>query len=357
MAGEESSEEKTLPASEKKLRDGRKKGKVSQSKDLVGAGALLAVTGYLFIAFPLLRDRIEQLTLTIAEGLNGRHADLSPFIRDAIELSATVVLLFLAPLVVMIVAAVVGVGIIATLGPVFSFELVKPNPDHINPAKGLERVFSMRNVVEFFKHTLKVVILTVTFWLVLRVWVQPLFVVPSCGEPCTVPLLFSILKPLATTAIIAFLIIGFIDALIQRQLFLRDMRMTKTEYKREQKDIEGDPMIRAGRRRIWRQDMFTPGLGLRRALFVVVGADMIVAINANRKKVSVPVISAKAEGERCASMLAEARTLGLTIIEDAELAQALYKNHVVGKFLHQDYFGPFIKIMKGMQFWTAAQKK
>lgn len=353
---EDSSEEKTLPASEKKLRDSRKKGKVSQSKDLVSAMAFLAVTGYLFISFPDLRDRVVQLTDRISEAMSGGSADLAQFIPEAIELSARVIVLFMGPLVVILAGTVVVTGIVATLGPVFSFELIKPNPDNINPTKGAERIFAVRNVVEFLKHILKVIILTVAFWLVVRVWVQSLFEIPACGQGCTVPLLFAILKPLAITAAIAFLIIGLVDILIQRQLFLRDMRMTKTEFKREHKDIEGDPMIRAGRRRIWRQDSFAPGLGLRRALFVIVGGDMIVAINANRKKIAVPVICAKAQGEGFAAMLAEARGLGMPVIEDADLARALYKNHTVGKFLQKDYFGPFIKIMKGMQFWAAPQK-
>jgi len=346
------SEEKTLDASEKKLRDSRKKGKVSQSKDLISAGAFLVVTSYIFAVFPSTRDHVDQLTQMISEALDGNiPGNLWPIISDSIDLSGRVLLIFLAPLVVALVLAVAATGIIGTLGPVFSFELVKPEADHINPAKGLERIFSVRNVVEFAKQVLKVFVLTGAFWLVLQVWIQSFFEIPGCGQHCVVPVLFAALKPLAVTAAIAFLIIGFTDALIQRRLFLRDMRMTKTELKREQKDIEGDPLIRSGRRRIWRQDAGLPAVGLRRATFAIVGADTIVALNADRKKVRVPTIAAMAQGKKSAAMLAEARALGVHIIEDSTLARAVYERHKKGSYLHRDFFDPLIRIMKGLRYW------
>jgi len=43
----EESEEKNLPASQKKLTDARKKGKTANSKDLVSGFTMLAATVYL----------------------------------------------------------------------------------------------------------------------------------------------------------------------------------------------------------------------------------------------------------------------------------------------------------------------
>lgn len=59
------------------------------------------------------------------------------------------------------------------------------------------------------------------------------------------------------TALIAFLVVGAVDLLIQRWLFSREMRMTRSEHKREHKDMEGDPLIKRERRRL-RQDFQTP---------------------------------------------------------------------------------------------------
>ena len=57
--------------------------------------------------------------------------------------------------------------------------------DHISPMKGAKRIFSSKNVIEFVEKSLvKVVVVTVAFWTVLRGYIPPLFQTPSCGEGC-----------------------------------------------------------------------------------------------------------------------------------------------------------------------------
>jgi len=63
----------------------------------------------------------------------------------------------------------------ATQGPVFSFESVKLQFDHVSPMKGAKRIFSTKNVIEFGKSLAKVVVLTAAFWSVLRGFIGPLF--------------------------------------------------------------------------------------------------------------------------------------------------------------------------------------
>jgi type III secretion protein U len=347
---DESSEEKTLPASDKKLRDSRKKGKVSQSRDLISAGGLLAVTGYLFIIYPSVRDQVLQLVETVSRASGGfGSAELMPSISTEVNHATIVLLTFLIPLVIIIVATVVITGIIGSLGPVFSFENVKFDMNHVNPAKGFERLFSVRHLVGFVQGIAKVLILAAAFWLVVRIWVQSFFEIPACGKACSVPILLAALKPLAATAVVAFLIIGFLDALVQRRLFLRDMRMTKTEVKREQKDLEGDPLIQGERRRIRRRELSGPtGGGLRRAAVILAGGDKIVALRYDGVEFVVPAIIVKAEGEKFEPTLARARTLDIPIVENAELTRSVFERHEVGKPLHRDFFEPAIFILKDL---------
>src|SRR4029453_16883738 len=55
------SEEKNLPASQKKLTDARRKGQTSNSKDLVSGFTMLAATLYLLYQWPMMRDRLVEL--------------------------------------------------------------------------------------------------------------------------------------------------------------------------------------------------------------------------------------------------------------------------------------------------------
>jgi type III secretion protein U len=66
MAGKEESEQKSLPASDKKLRDARRKGQVSNSRDLISGFGLLAVVAYLLFTWTLTRDHVLQLVELIS---------------------------------------------------------------------------------------------------------------------------------------------------------------------------------------------------------------------------------------------------------------------------------------------------
>ena len=188
----EESEQKTLPASEKKLRDARRKrGQVAHSKDLVSAVTLAVMLVYLAYAWPRIRDGAVQLIDVVSD------AAPKPFwqIQErAIALALQLLVTSSAAVVAIVVIATLGAGIAATAGPVFSVELVTPKLSHINPVEGAKRIFSLRNIVEFVKGLLKVASLAVAFWAVLRGFIQPLFEIPVCGATCLAPMTVETLK-------------------------------------------------------------------------------------------------------------------------------------------------------------------
>ncbi|RJG41507.1 EscU/YscU/HrcU family type III secretion system export apparatus switch protein [Mesorhizobium sp. DCY119] len=87
------------------------------------------------------------------------------------------------------------------------------------------------------------------------------------------------LLPLGTAAALAFVIIGILNVPLQCWLFLRDMRMKTTEYKREHKDLEGDPMIRHEQQWQRREAVMQPAkLGVKNAVIVFTAGDRAVAL-------------------------------------------------------------------------------
>ncbi|MCR4264828.1 EscU/YscU/HrcU family type III secretion system export apparatus switch protein [Nitratireductor sp. ZSWI3] len=333
-------EEKKLPASDKKLRDARKKGQVSQSRDLVSGFALLAALAYLFVFWPTIVERLLELVQTVAQ------SGATPFTavsETAIRQAALTVLLSTAPLVAVIVAVTILFGIIAIRGPVFSFEPIKPQFDHINPGKGFKRLASMRNMVEFAKSLIKTVGLAALFVVVLLAWFQPLFDAPGCGESCIMPMVVSALTPLGMAAALAFVVIGVIDVPIQRWLYRQDLRMTKTELKREQKDLEGDPLLRQERRRQRRDAASRPTkLGMRNAVLAFRDGDRLVGLRYVRGETPVPVIVAKGQGRFAAALVSEARQIGCPVIDDRDLVQQMYERARVGEYLDSNLFQPVI---------------
>ena len=72
----EEAEEKKLPASDKKLRDARRKGQVPQSRDLVSGFTLFAALAYLYFAWPILVEHILEL-VRIVTASSGSFAEVS----------------------------------------------------------------------------------------------------------------------------------------------------------------------------------------------------------------------------------------------------------------------------------------
>jgi type III secretion protein U len=339
----EESEQKSLPASEKKLRDARRKGQVSSSRDLISGVGLFAVVIYLLFAWTFTRDQIVQLVDLVSGSYGLPFVDRWHMAASAVS---SIVLYAVVPAVIVLVVTSIVTGMMATLGPIFAFELVKPNFDHVNPATGLKRIFSLRNAVEFLKGLVKVVAVAVALWLVLRSFLQPLLETPSCGENCIVPLLLEAVKPLIIVALLAFLLIGCLDFGIQRWMFLRDMRMTKTEMKRERKDMEGDPHIRAERRRM-RNIMAVQAsrIGVKHATLVVADGEHLGAVRYHRQHTPVPTVVAKATGEAARAMRAEAIRLGIVVVEDPTLAESLSKRHRPGDMLKRELFAPVAAVL------------
>jgi type III secretion protein U len=333
----EETEQKSLPPSVKKLRDARRKGQVSHSRDLVAGFTLVVMFAYLLFALPSLSDHLEKFVDVVSQSADRPFAEAW---NRTVKLAFEITMLASLPVVAIIVATDLITGMAATFGPVFSFEPVKPKFDNINPAQGLKRIASLRNVVEFAKALIKVAILAGAFWLVLRGSIQALFEMPSCGKTCLAEMAIATLRPFAATAAVAFVAIGLLDLLVQRRLFLRDMRMTRTEAKREVKDLEGDPLIRGERRRMRRQLTTRRRVGLREAVVAVFHHDRIVGLRYRPGETPIPVVVCKGSGAAGMAMLAEARQLGIPIVDNGALVAALAARHAVGDTVVPDLFKP-----------------
>ncbi len=334
----EESEEKKLPASEKKLREARRKGQVSHSVDLISGFSLFAALAYIFLIWPSVNGHLSELVQTVTTP--------GPFEETSIRaIRHSIVLLFkiTAPVAAIVVVVTLLFGIIGTRGLVFSAQPLAPRFDNINPAKGLKKIMSLRNVIEFVKGLAKVIFLSALFVVVLAAWLQPMFDAPACGASCTEPMIKAVLTQLGIAAALAFIVIGLIDAPIQRRLFLREMRMTTTEHKREHKDLEGDPLIRQELKR-QRRDLaaLSGNLGLKNAVVVFAASGRAVALRYVKGETPAPMVVAKAQGSAATEMASQARQLGIPVVEDATVAGPLFGHSGIGKYIPEKFFASVV---------------
>jgi len=334
----EQSEERNLPASAKKLRDARRKGQVPRSRDILSAAPLLAVIGFLLLGTPAILEAFQTMLGRAGDVANQEFrsalGDLWPALRDA-------ALIGLGPMLLLVPALVVATALVAMRGIPFAMDPVTPRFEHVNPVEGFKRLFALRALVELVKTLLKTVIIVGVLVLLLAEGLRALLLAPGCGLGCEAGLFGALARPLLIATALLFLVFGLVDLGLQHWLFRREQKMSRSEFKRERKDMEGDPLIKRERRRMMRDAMAAGPLGLKRATIVIHDAERALA--ALRFKVGetpVPLMVSRGVGARAAELLAEARRQALPCCEDAALAADLVKRIQPGRFVPEDSYRP-----------------
>jgi flagellar biosynthesis protein FlhB len=319
--------EKTEQPTEKRLRESRRKGQVARSQDLTSAllmlGALAALWASGAWAYAGLAAAMGR-SLGDAARFNGELDTAAALAALAAGLkSATWAL---APLLGVLFVLALLVGFLQT-GPVFSFESVRLNAGHLNPAQNLQKKFLKgRPYIELAKTLLKIIaaalIVSAELW-------GARFEMLGLAGPGAAKVAAYVLSLTLTTGLkvgLAFLLIGGGDYLLQRFLHLKELRMTKQEVKHELKDSEGDPLIKGARRQL-HHEIATRNIvaAVKSATVVVVNPTHVaVALRYDAAEADAPMVVAKGMELIAAEIRRVAEEAGVPVVRDVPLARALY---------------------------------
>lgn len=336
--------ERTEEATPRKRQEARKKGTVAKSADLAGAVSL-------FVAAFMLPGILSALGSGVFTTLN------SSIIEAPREISASSVmgyfsallypaLLALAPLVLVLMA----VGLVtnfAQVGFVLSGEAMKPSFEKINPLAGFKRLFSARTSFEGIKAVFKMLLFSwIAYAAVSSEWTQLIGLVylpPAQATLIIGRVMHTILLRIATV----WLALAVADYIFQRKQLDKQLRMTKDELKREMKEQEGSPEIKAAlfhkRRKLLKGGLATR---LREADLIVTNpTHFAVALKYKRNEMHAPMVIAKGQDYLALKIRELGRDLDVPIVEDPPLARALYKQCEVGDFIPRDLFGAVAEVL------------
>jgi type III secretion protein U len=340
LAGE--SEEKPLPASEKKLRDARKKGQVPKSKDFVSAAVTVLAIGLIGSRVSTMFDVFADLIDSTGNLLDQPLAVALPTLTSQIAATATNIL---APLLVLLVATAMLASLLVTRGPVLSLTPIMPDLKKLSPGSGLKNMVSIRGLFEVLKGIAKLVVIVIIATHVIRGSLSALVELPSCGLECSAPLLRASLLSLVGQSIILFLVFGLADIGLQHWLFMRKQRMSLTEMKNERKNSDGNPLIKSAHKRHRREAAQTKA-GMNQATCVVAGSQHAVALRYSAVDTKVPISVARAEAEDVPDFIQSARQHKLPIVHAPATARALFEKVQIGKTIPTELFQAVIDCMK-----------
>jgi len=160
------SQDKQFDATPQRLRRARERGEVAHSRELTAAGILLLT---MLAAPALTRGMAGTLLRGTTQALGHLHEpELTPAGLKALALHWGALLGFsLAPLLAATIAAALVLSLLQT-GPLLTTHPLRPRFDRLNPAQALRRLFSWRGFAETLKSLLKLTIIALTAYLVLR---------------------------------------------------------------------------------------------------------------------------------------------------------------------------------------------
>jgi flagellar biosynthesis protein FlhB len=122
------------------------------------------------------------------------------------------------------------------------------------------------------------------------------------------------------------LLLAALDIVVTRRAWRRRLRMTRDEVRREHRESEGDPQVKAARERAYHELLAQATLAnVRHASVVVVNpthracALRYEAIQGDEA----PIVLATGEGALAAQIVEAARSHGVPIVRDVPLARAL----------------------------------
>ncbi len=325
----ESAGEKTEQPTPRRLEEAQNKGQLPRSAEVQTVFVLLAALAAL--AF-MGREMWSQLAGMFSASLSHLHdTDIS---LNTLQGGAVQGAAFIGVCVGPLVGATVLGGLLA--GGVqnrfaIASEALRLDWARINPVNGFQRLFSAKQFVPALTAMLKlVVIIGLSYSEIVRVFNHPIFAnTVSLGD---VTLFFgeASLRILIRVGL-ALGLVAAADYGWQWWSNSRDMMMTRQEIKEEMKSTEGNPQIKAARRR--RQTVTK-----RRMLAEVPGADVVltnpthlaVALRYDRGKMKAPRIVAKGSRLNAQQIKEIARRHQVPVLENKPLARMLFKYGRVG---------------------------
>ncbi|MDH3701198.1 MAG: flagellar biosynthesis protein FlhB [Alphaproteobacteria bacterium] len=317
--------QKTEEPTPKKLEEGRKKGQVAVSREINTWVTLLVGTLVVGLMAPRLMTDIRVSLLPFVETPHLQSLDTAAAGGQVLfsAFSDAIGALMLPLLFFFLIAAA---GPILQNGLVYSPKVLEIKSEKISPVKGVKRVFSVKQFMEFVKGLFKISIVGAVGLIVVLPTLSALDIVPTFSLPDFLSTLHGLVMKMLIAVVAVLFVIAFIDVIFQRQQHHKEMRMTKQEVKEEFKQSEGDPVVKQRLRQI-RQDR-----ARNRMMQAVPEADVVVtnpthyaiALKYKPADMAAPILVAKGAdlvAQRIRELAAEH---DITIVENPPLARALY---------------------------------
>jgi len=336
-------QERLLEPTQRKLDKAREEGQFPQARDLTTFLVVIVfvVTG--LVASSSLFSSLVSVTrqaLTFAEP-SDLHSAIGHWASTATEQ--------LGFPITLVLAAVAIAGFISPLAlvkfqPKFA---LKFKTDKLSLIKGLKRIFSTTTLLELGKTIIKVIVIFSVGVTFVYIKFPSIIGLPQATDISALAYSISTIGLAIAILLLPLALVALVDTALQWYNFRKKMRMSYEELKKELKETDGSPEVRA-RQKFRQRQLATMRMmtALEKADVVIVNPEhFAVALRYDINSMAAPIVIAKGQDELALRMQAIAKERNLPIARIPPLARYIYRKVKLGEIIPESIFDAVAQVI------------
>jgi flagellar biosynthetic protein FlhB len=229
----------------------------------------------------------------------------------------------------------------------FASKAFKPKFSNMNPLNGIKNLFSMKNLVEILKGIVKIILLGVILYHMLKGEFFRLINTMYMDLSLSTVYVLKKIMSMVLQVCMYFAAVAALDYFYQWWSYEKKIKMSKDEIKEEYKQLEGNPEIKGRIKDVQRQRARS------RMMQAVPQADVIirnpthyaVALKYDPNRDNAPHLIAKGQDELALRIVRVGEEHEVVVIENKPLARGIYASTPLGAEIPGEYYGVVAEIL------------
>ncbi|MFH1982225.1 MAG: flagellar biosynthesis protein FlhB [Pseudomonadota bacterium] len=342
----DSDQEKTEPATGKKLEDARGKGQVALSREVPSVMILIAVMGVFYFTGGWMLALLSGTMTDIFAHLNSYRAGSIPAAHRLLMHIFSQILLLLTPVLLAVIFCGIT-GNVMQIGFQVTTEPLMPKLEKLDPINGIKKLISLKSLMELLKSGVKLIVVGSVAYLVAKRQIDDIPGLMNMTVGQILVFFGEAAFQIAFFVCLALIAVAVLDFAFQKWQHAKELRMTKQEVKDEMRQTMGDPQIKGRIRKMQRE------MSRQRMMAAVPRADVVItnpthlaiALEFDAASMDAPRVLAMGAGEVARRIREIAAENGIPLVEQKPLARALFKTVEVGGTIPVDLYRAVAEVL------------
>ena len=353
---ESNSQDRNLPASERRLKRAAEDGQVTRSRDLSNLAVLGTGSLALLALAPIMFDRLK---LSVSQQLKFDAVAIanpeSMFVR--LQDMTSIGLLACTVFAVIVMAAVI-LSSVAVGGWISSLKPVLPDLSRLDPLAGFGRLFTKDKVAEVGKMLLIVIVLGAIATVYMSSTAQSVVALVMQPSVAAIAHMNQWLVNGMGLLLLVVVVVAAIDVPLQKFLHKSRLKMSHQEVRQEHKESEGNPLVKSKQRARQRELAQSNSISaVPRADFVVMNpTHFAVAIRYDEATMRAPQVISRGADLLALKIRDLARSNAIPVLQSPMLARALYAHAELGQDIPSGLYTAVAQVLAYVYRLKAALK-